>query len=162
MIANIRLVEGGESRALCQLDLMRFTENQVRERMLERGIDEQGFFICGFEDWGTDNIVSLSHAYRLKDYIQTVCGGNDYLVKQLLKKHWPMELIFEKKFEFAGNSELELLVSLFSNRSARNIAVLLMSAGSVKELITRFIQSGKIVTTAKGFYISSYRKELNG
>ena len=33
MIANIRIRDSGKSRFLCQLDLMRFSEEQVRERM---------------------------------------------------------------------------------------------------------------------------------
>lgn len=162
MIANIRVIEGGESRALCQLDLMKFSQSQVQQRMAERGFDERGFYVCGFDDWGVDTIISLSHAYEIKEYIETCCQGDDYLVKELLKKHWSVELILEKRFEFVGEKEVELLTGLIEGRTARNIARLLLSAGSVQHLIARLIQIGTIIATAKGFYISSYRKGLNG
>lgn len=48
MIAIIRTREDGRSKALCKLDIMNFTESQVRDRMEERGIKDDTFFICGF------------------------------------------------------------------------------------------------------------------
>ena len=48
MIANIRIRDSGQSKLLCQLDLMRFSEEQVRERMLERGIRDDTFFCLWF------------------------------------------------------------------------------------------------------------------
>lgn len=33
MIAIIRTREGGRSKALCELDIMKFTKSQVRNRM---------------------------------------------------------------------------------------------------------------------------------
>ena len=65
MIGIIRVREDGKSYALCQLDLMRFTEDQVRERMSERGIRDDAFFICGFSDWSVDVVMSFQDAYIL-------------------------------------------------------------------------------------------------
>ena len=58
MIANIRVLTDGNSRSLCQLDLMKFSKEAVLARMEERGIKEDSFFICGFSDWEVDSIMS--------------------------------------------------------------------------------------------------------
>ena len=64
MIANIRMRSSGYSKPLCQLDLMRFSEEQVRERMRVRGIEDDAFFICGFENGNFLSIIScLSEPY---------------------------------------------------------------------------------------------------
>lgn len=46
MIADIRIRSDGNSRSLCQLDLMRFSEEQVRERMRVRGIEDDAFLFA--------------------------------------------------------------------------------------------------------------------
>lgn len=48
MLANIRVHENGQSRFLCELDLMKFTKEQVQERMNERGLDEESFLFAVF------------------------------------------------------------------------------------------------------------------
>ena len=58
MIAVIRIRNETNSSALCELDLMRFTEEQVRERMSERGIRDGAFFVCGFVDWEVDRVMT--------------------------------------------------------------------------------------------------------
>lgn len=48
MIAIIRTHEKGRSQFLCELDIMQFTENQVRDRMIERGIKDDAFSFVVF------------------------------------------------------------------------------------------------------------------
>ncbi|PIA85349.1 hypothetical protein ADO07_00695 [Streptococcus parauberis] len=45
---------------------MQFTENQVRDRMIERSIKDDAFFVCGFTDWEVDRMMTLSDVYLLK------------------------------------------------------------------------------------------------
>lgn len=48
MIAIIRTRKDGRSKALCKLDIMNFTESQVRDRMEESGIKDDTFFYLWF------------------------------------------------------------------------------------------------------------------
>ncbi len=48
MIAIIRTREKGRSQFLCELDIMQFTENQVRNRMIEKGIKDDAFLFVVF------------------------------------------------------------------------------------------------------------------
>ena len=109
MIANIRVHDSGYSRPLCQLDLMKFTEEQVRDRMHERGIDDDSFFICGFEDWGVDTIMSLCEAYYLKKCINELYDGDDFIVIYQLKKHQSPSFIISHYYIFKTKDELEMI-----------------------------------------------------
>ena len=51
MIANIRVLREGNFEFLCELDIMKYSQEQVLERMNERDIDKDNFFICGITDW---------------------------------------------------------------------------------------------------------------
>ena len=48
MIANIRVLREGNFEFLCELDIMKYSQEQVLERINERGIDKDNFFIVGF------------------------------------------------------------------------------------------------------------------
>ena len=85
MIANIRVHIDGQSRELCFLDLMKFSEQQVRERMEEKGFSDQSFLMCGCSDWEVDSILSLDEAYVLKRMIVELYDGDDFIVLHLLK-----------------------------------------------------------------------------
>lgn len=54
MIANIRVLSEGNFEFLFELDIMKYSQEQVLERMNERGIDKDSFFICGITDWAVD------------------------------------------------------------------------------------------------------------
>lgn len=43
MIANIRVLNEGNFDYLCELDIMKYSQEQVLERMNERGIDKSNF-----------------------------------------------------------------------------------------------------------------------
>ncbi len=66
MIANIRVLREGNFEFLCELDIMKYSQDQVHERMNERGIDKGNFFVCGISDWEVDKVMSLDEVYLLK------------------------------------------------------------------------------------------------
>lgn len=63
MIANIRVLNEGNFEFLCELDIMKYSRDQILERMKERGIEKDNFFICGISDWQVDKIMSLDEFY---------------------------------------------------------------------------------------------------
>ena len=72
MIANVRVHADGQSSSLCQLDIMKYPKEVIEARMAERGFSDESFFICGFEDWQVDTIMSLDEAYLLRRAVISV------------------------------------------------------------------------------------------
>ncbi|EFO53263.1 conserved hypothetical protein [Streptococcus infantis SK1302] len=38
---------------------MKYSRDQILERMKDRGIEKDNFFICGISDWEVDKIMSF-------------------------------------------------------------------------------------------------------
>ncbi|EMC33405.1 hypothetical protein [Streptococcus mutans] len=157
MIAMIRIRDGTSSSALCKLDLMRFTEEQVRERMSERGIRGDAFFVCGFVDWEVDRVMTLQEAYALKKCILCLYDGDDYVVQELLKRHKPFGEIISSCYEFCSKDELETVKKLFSDIDSSELIKYFCKVGSWNNLIANYINAGYLLQTNKGFYINQFR-----
>ncbi|WP_033153419.1 hypothetical protein [Streptococcus equinus] len=142
MIANIRIRDSGKSRFLCELDLMRFSEEQVRERMKERGINDDTFFVCGFFDWQVDNEMSLELAYALKRSIQELYDGNEEIVVSLLKRHISVIDIISHYYRFISKDEHETLLYLLEHTTIGQF------------MISKAVKDGILVNTKNGFYIA--------
>ncbi|MEX2785401.1 hypothetical protein AB3331_09440 [Streptococcus sp. H49] len=153
MIATVRLVDDTGVSTLCELDLMRFSEGQVRERMRERGFKDDSFFVCAFSDWGVDRVMSLREAYQLKRYIISHCSGDEQLMIELLKQHWSVTDIVNCRFTFIGEGDLVILKRLFEGRSTDNIARIVHAMGNCADIITIFAQTNKLLLTQKGAYL---------
>lgn len=141
MIANIRVRDRTNSRYLCQLDLFRFSEEQVRERMRERGYTEDEFIICGFVDWEVDTEMTLTLAYALKRYINELYDGDETVVIHLLKKHVSPTAIISHYYHFISKDETEAAVYVL--RRNHQLATLL----------TEYIDAGLLLNTENGFYL---------
>ena len=76
MIANIRVLNEGNFDYLCELDIMKYSQEQILERMQERGIAKDNFFICGISDWEVDKIMSLDEVYLLKKVVLELYDGD--------------------------------------------------------------------------------------
>lgn len=160
MIASVHITDTalarstGLGRPFFQIDLMKGSLEQMRTWLSEKGIVEEDLLIYGFEDLNVESVMSLRDSYRLKSYICDHCDGDEFLVAELLRKRWPVDLIINSQFIFAGDKEVDLLTAFFSGRSARSIATLIYSAGSVNNLILQYTKLGKIIWTSRGYYIS--------
>lgn len=142
MIANIRIRDSGKSRFLCQLDLMRFSEEQVRERMSERGIRDDTFFVCGFVDWNVDSEMSLTLAYALKKCVQELYDGDESIVVHLLKRHVPVTEIISHYYHLVSKDEVQ------------TVTYLLKRDNLLKDILTDYIERGVLLNTEKGFYVA--------
>jgi len=80
MIANIRVLREGNFEFLCELDIMKYSQEQVLERINERGIDKDNFFICGISDWEVDKIMSLDEVYLLKKAVLELYDGDECII----------------------------------------------------------------------------------
>ena len=159
MIAILRSYSDFSSQHLATVDLMRYSQNQICQSIENHNMTSENVQVVSFDDWQVSIILSLKQAYQLKSYILHHCNGDESLVKELLKKHWPLESILARRFEFVGEGDLNILTKLFENRSARNIALIVHSMGNASEIIAKFMRIGKIIATPQGFYISKYQEE---
>lgn len=159
MIAILRSYSDFSSQHLATVDLMRYSQNQICQSIENHNMTSENVQVVSFDDWQVSIILSLKQAYQLKSYILYHCNGDENLVKELLKKHWPLESILACRFEFVGEGDLNILTKLFENRSARNIALIVHSMGNASEIIAKFMRIGKIIATPQGFYISKYQEE---
>ena len=142
MIANIRIRDSDHSRLLCQLDLMRFSEEQIRERMRERGIRDDTFFICGFTDWNVDSEMSLTLAYALKRCVQELYDGDETIVVHLLKRHIPVTQIISHYYRLVSKDEVQTVIYLLKRDNL------------LKDILTDYIDCGALLNTEKGFYVA--------
>ncbi|HEN0625041.1 hypothetical protein [Streptococcus uberis] len=153
MIAIIRTHEKGRSQLLCELDIMQFTENRIRERMQERGIRDDTFFVCGFSDWGIDRSISLSDCFLLKKCINELYDGNDYIVRFLLRKGESVFKIVSQYYQFSSSDEKVVMSEILINRDLSFIINYWCESITWVNAVKRFEDDGLLLRTEKGFFI---------
>lgn len=153
MIANIRIRADGQSSALCPLDLMKFGIDDVRQRMKERGIAKDSFFICGFSDWGIDTVLTLEEAYLLKTAIIGFYDGDDYIVQHMLRNHKPISEVISHYYRFLSKDEVEVMQHLLRNQEVSSVVEFFFKANNWISALQLYINQGLILNTKKGFYI---------
>lgn len=153
MLANIRVHENGQSRFLCELDLMKFTKEQVQERIKERGLDGDSFFICGFSDWGVDTIFTLGEAYLLKKIVVELYEEDEFVVSYLLKKRKTLVEIATRTYRFLTKDEEELMVKLLEQAEFSSVIHFFRKARDWVTAIQSYIEEGVVLNTPKGFYV---------
>ncbi|HFH8018415.1 TPA: hypothetical protein ACIOJV_001342 [Streptococcus agalactiae] len=153
MIAIIRTREGGRSKALCELDIMKFTKSQVRNRMEERGINDDTFFIVGFSDWGIDRIMSLNECYLLKKCINELYDGDDYVVRFLLSKGHSVFKIVSQYYQYISKDEIEVMRYLLKTADFDSVIEFWFKTKTWLNAVDVYIENGVLLNTEKGFYV---------
>lgn len=154
MIATIRVRDGTNSRFLCELDLMRFSEEQVRNRMEERGIKDDAFFVCGFSDWEVDVDFDLQIAYILKRCVVEVYDGDETVVADLLRKHKSVHFICSHYYQFVGKDELEVMEKLLASIGGETLLGQFFELQTWQNLFLHYQMKDMVYVTPKGFYVS--------
>lgn len=152
MEARIRIRSETESYELCHLDLMKFSEEQVRERMADRGFDDEAFYITGFSDWGIDVIMTLQEAYLLVKAIKELYDGDDYVVRYLLMKRKPVTDIIGSHYFFVGKDEQKVLTGLLEHADPKDIVDFWFKTQSTANALASYQEAGYILVTDKGIY----------
>ena len=115
MIANIRVLNEGNFDYLCELDIMKHSQEQVVERLKELGIDKGNFFVCGITDWEVDKIMSLDEVYLLKKAVLDLYDGDDYVVRFQLQRYVPIKKIISTYYQFCSKDEVATVIQLSKN-----------------------------------------------
>ena len=115
MIANIRVLNEGNFDYLCELDVMKHSQEQIVARLKELGIDKGNFFVCGITDWEVDKIMSLDEVYLLKKAVLDLYDGDDYVVRFLLQRYVPINKIVSTYYQFCSKDEVATVIQLAKN-----------------------------------------------
>lgn len=153
MIAVIRTRENGKSKKLCNLDLMRFTENQVRQRMYERGIEEDAFFICSITDWNVDRIFSLREAYVLKRAVEELYDGDFTVVAYLLNQGRSIYFIATHYYKYLSKDEVEAMIKVIGQVDSDKLLVTFYKTGSWVNFVSQYLRAGYLLQIKDKYYI---------
>ena len=152
MIANIRVLREGNFEFLCELDIMKFTQEQILERMNERGIDKGNFLICGITDWEVDKIMSLEEVYLLKKAVLELYDGDEFIVKFQLHRYVPVTQIATTYYRFCSKDEVKTMVELTKELDYESVINYFFRCGSWVTVFQGFIDQGEVLNTPAGFY----------
>lgn len=152
MIANIRVLREGNFEFLCELDIMKYSQEQVLERMNERGIDRDSFFICGITDWEVDKVMSLDEVYLLKKAVLELYDGDEFIVKFQLQHYVPVTQIATTYYRFCSKDEVKTMVELTKELDYESVINYFFRCGSWVTVFQGFIDQGEVLNTPAGFY----------
>lgn len=152
MIANIRVLNEGNFEFLCELDVMKYNQEQVLERINERGIDKDNFIICGISDWEVDKIMSLNEVYLLKKAVLDLYDGDDYVVRFQLQRYVPIKKIISTYYQFCSKDEVATVIQLSKNLDIGLLINYFFKCGNWVTAFQGFIEQGEILNTPMGFY----------
>ena len=152
MLANIRVLREGNFEFLCELDIMKYSQEQVFERMQEIGIDKDNFFICGITDWEVDKIMSLEEVYLLKKAVLELYDGDEFIVKFQLQRYVPVTQIVTTYYRFCSKDEAQTFFEVTKGLDYQSVVNYIFETGSWVIAFQGFIDQGEILNTPVGFY----------
>ena len=147
MIANIRVLNEGNFDYLCELDIMKHSQEQILERMQERGIAKDNFFICGISDWEVDKIMSLDEVYLLKKAVLDLYDGDDYVVRFQLQRYVPINKIISTYYQFCSKDEVATVIQLSKNLDIGLLINYFFKCGNWVTVFQGFINQGEVLNT---------------
>lgn len=152
MIANIRVLNEGNFDYLCELDIMKHSQEQIVARLKELGIEKGNFFICGITDWEVDKIMSLDEVYLLKKAVLDLYDGDDYVVRFQLKRYVPIKDIISTYYQFCSKDEVATVIQLAKNVDNGLLIKYFFECGNWVTAFQGFVEQGEVLNTPKGFY----------
>lgn len=152
MIANIRVLNEGNFDYLCELDIMKYSQEQIVARLKELGIDKGNFFVCGISDWEVDKIMSLDEVYLLKKTVLDLYDGDDYVVRFQLQRYVPIKKIVSTYYQFCSKDEVVTVIQLSKNLDIGLLINYFFKCGNWVTAFQGFVEQGEVLNTPKGFY----------
>ena len=152
MIANIRVLNEGNFDYLCELDIMKHSQDQIVARLKELGIDKGNFFVCGITDWEVDKIMSLDEVYLLKKAVLDLYDGDDYVVRFQLQRYVPIKKIISTYYQFSSRDEVATVIQLSKNLDIGLLINYFFKCGNWVTAFQGFVEQGEVLNTPKGFY----------
>ena len=152
MIANIRVLNEGNFDYLCELDIMKHSQEQIVARLKELGIEKRNFFVCGITDWEVDKIMSLDEVYLLKKAVLDLYDGDDYVVRFQLQRYVPVTQIVTTYYRFCSKDEAQSFFEVTKELDYQSVVNYICETGSWVVAFQGFVDQGEILNTPQGFY----------
>lgn len=152
MIANIRVLNEGNFDYLYELEIMKYSQEQILARLKELGIEKGNFFVCGITDWEVDKIMSLDEVYLLKKAILDLYDGDDYVVRFQLQRYVPIKKIISTYYQFCSKDEVATVIQLSKNLDIGLLINYFFKCGNWVTAFQGFVEQGEVLNTPKGFY----------
>ncbi|HEM6035851.1 TPA: hypothetical protein U2B65_000532 [Streptococcus suis] len=154
MLAKIRFHDKGIGHTLPKLvDLARFSEEDIRQRMVEYGHDYHStLLIVRIDDWDIDCNLSLEEAYHLLKLVNEVYDGDAYLVSYLLKRRVAFSDIMSKRYKFISKDEVETMSKVADHYDSDVLVRIFFQTKSWVNFMYAFIDRGDLLSTSRGFY----------
>ena len=152
MIANIRVLNEGNFDYLCELDIMKHSQEQIVARLKELGIEKRNFFVCGITDWEVDKIMSLDEVYLLKKAVLDLYDGDDYVVRFQLQRYVPVTQIATTYYRFCSKDEATTFFEVTKELDYQSVVNYICETGSWVIAFQGFVDQGEILNTPQGFY----------
>ena len=152
MIANIRVLNEGNFDYLCELDIMKHSQEQIVARLKELGIEKRNFFVCGITDWEVDKIMLLDEVYLLKKAVLDLYDGDDYVVRFQLQRYVPVTQIVTTYYRFCSKDEAQTFFEVTKELDYQSVVNYICETGSWVVAFQGFVDQGEILNTPQGFY----------
>lgn len=153
MIGNIRIIQNGQSKELAQVDLIRFSEEDIRQRMVDKGYPYNSeIIISGISDWNVDTLLTFQEVTFLKVCLEELYDNDDYIIVFLLQHHWKVTDIITAYYKFASQDEVEALSLLLKDLDNKALIQTFYKASSWINCLQTYLSSGELLNTPKGFY----------
>ncbi|MEI4334236.1 hypothetical protein V9Z67_04760 [Streptococcus suis] len=154
MLAKIRFHDKGIGHTLPKLiDLGRFSEEDIRQRMVEYGHDYHStLLIVRIDDWDIDCNLNLKQAYSLLQLVNDVYAGDAFLVSYLLKKRVAFSDIMSNRYAFLSKDEVETMTKISKYYEGDVLVKIFFQTKSWVNFMYAFIDRGDLLSTSRGFY----------
>ncbi|HEM5196593.1 TPA: hypothetical protein U1312_001343 [Streptococcus suis] len=154
MLVKVRFHDKGIGHTLPKLiDLARFSEEEIRQRMVEYGYDYHStLIIVRIDDWDVDCNISLPEAYCLLKLVNDAYEGDAYLVSYLLKKRVAFSEILSNRYTFLSKDEVETMSKVADYYDSDVLVKIFFQTKSWVNFMYAFIDRGDLLNTSRGFY----------
>ena len=153
MIGTIRILQNGQSKELAQVDLIRFNEEAIRQRLVEKGYSyDSQLVITEIVDWGVTTNLTFQEIELLKLCLEGLYDNDEYIIVYLLKRHWKVKDIVTVYYRFASQNEVEALCELLKDYDNNEVIYLFYQNNNWVNCIQKYLSSGELLNTPKGFY----------
>ncbi|WP_294426441.1 hypothetical protein [uncultured Streptococcus sp.] len=153
MIGTIRMIQNGHSRELAQVDLLRFGEEAIRQRLVDKGYPyDSELVVAGISDWNIDTILTFQEVSLLKLCYEELYDHNEYIISFLLQHHWKVLDVVSVYYKFASKDEVEALNLLLKDCDKAEIIRTFYQANTWINCMQAYLSSGELLNTPNGFY----------
>ena len=153
MIGTIRILQNGQSKELAQVDLIRFNEESIRQRLVEKGYSyDSQLVITEIVDWGVATNLTFQEIELLKLCLEGLYDNDEYIIVYLLKRHWKVKDIVTVYYRFASQNEVEALCELLKDYDNNEVIHLFYQINNWVNCILKYLSSVELLYTPKGFY----------